>query len=104
MYKVCSVYVRVYIYIFKLYSLCPLTQTALLVAVTANQPDIVHDLLTLGADVGVCDVKGQTALHLAATYGYPRIMQVTTGPWKSISVVVRIENKKKMVLKYESCF
>ncbi|XP_062394686.1 NF-kappa-B inhibitor delta [Sardina pilchardus] len=51
-------------------------KTALLVAVTANQPNIVHDLITLGADAGVCDVKGQTALHLTATYGYPRVMQV----------------------------
>ncbi|XP_042565100.1 NF-kappa-B inhibitor delta [Clupea harengus] len=51
-------------------------KTALLVAVAANQPDIVQDLISLGADVGVCDVKGQTALHLAATYGFPRVMQI----------------------------
>ncbi|XP_043116953.1 NF-kappa-B inhibitor delta isoform X2 [Puntigrus tetrazona] len=51
-------------------------KTALLVAVTANQPDIVHDLLSLGADISICDVNGQTALHLAATYGFPRVMQV----------------------------
>ncbi|XP_050988192.1 NF-kappa-B inhibitor delta isoform X2 [Labeo rohita] len=51
-------------------------KTALLVAVTANQPDIVQDLLSLGADISICDVNGQTALHLAATYGFPRIMQV----------------------------
>ncbi|MBN3295602.1 IKBD inhibitor, partial [Amia calva] len=50
-------------------------KTALLVAVTANQPEIVQDLLQLGADVNACDVKGQTALHLAATYGFPRVMQ-----------------------------
>ncbi|XP_015191961.1 NF-kappa-B inhibitor delta isoform X2 [Lepisosteus oculatus] len=50
-------------------------KTALLVAVTANQPEIVHDLLQLGADVNACDVKGQTALHLAATYGFPQVMQ-----------------------------
>ncbi|KAK9961219.1 hypothetical protein ABG768_009018 [Culter alburnus] len=51
-------------------------KTALLVAVTANQPDIVQDLLYLGADIGICDVNGQTALHLAATYGFPRVMEV----------------------------
>ncbi|XP_063054314.1 NF-kappa-B inhibitor delta [Engraulis encrasicolus] len=51
-------------------------KTALLVAVTAKQPGIVYDLIRLGADVCVCDVKGQTALHLAATYGYPIVMQV----------------------------
>ncbi|XP_014012444.1 NF-kappa-B inhibitor delta [Salmo salar] len=51
-------------------------KTALLVAVTANHPEIVQDLLSLGADINACDVKGQTALHLAATYGFPRVMQV----------------------------
>ncbi|XP_046890538.1 NF-kappa-B inhibitor delta isoform X1 [Hypomesus transpacificus] len=57
-------------------------KTALLVAVTADQPEIVQDLLFLGADINACDVKGQTALHLAATYGYPRILQVilSSGP------------------------
>ncbi|KAJ8332921.1 hypothetical protein SKAU_G00418170 [Synaphobranchus kaupii] len=50
-------------------------KTALLVAVTANHSEIVHDLLLLGADINACDVKGQTALHLAATYGFPRVMQ-----------------------------
>ncbi|XP_061110367.1 NF-kappa-B inhibitor delta [Conger conger] len=50
-------------------------KTALLVAVTANQSEIVQDLLSLGADINACDVKGQTALHLAATYGFPRVMQ-----------------------------
>nr|XP_055066248.1 NF-kappa-B inhibitor delta isoform X1 [Misgurnus anguillicaudatus] len=51
-------------------------KTALLVAVAANQPEIVQDLLSLGADITTCDVNGQTALHLAATYGFPRVMQV----------------------------
>nr|XP_046171228.1 NF-kappa-B inhibitor delta-like isoform X4 [Oncorhynchus gorbuscha] len=51
-------------------------KTALLVAVTANHPEIVQDLLSLGADINACDFKGQTALHLAATYGFPRVMQV----------------------------
>lgn len=51
-------------------------QTALLVAVTANQPEIVQDLLLLGADINACDFKGQTALHLAAHYGFPAVLQV----------------------------
>lgn len=55
---------------------CVLVQTALLVAVTANQPEIVQDLLSLGADINACDVKGQTALHLAAHYGLPIVLQV----------------------------
>ncbi|XP_074540277.1 NF-kappa-B inhibitor delta [Halichoeres trimaculatus] len=51
-------------------------KTALLVAVTANQTEIVQDLLSLGADINACEVKGQTALHLAAHYGLPGVLQV----------------------------
>ncbi|XP_054638357.1 NF-kappa-B inhibitor delta [Dunckerocampus dactyliophorus] len=51
-------------------------KTALLVAVTANHPDIVQDLLSFGADINACDVKGQSALHLAAHDGYPGVLQV----------------------------
>ncbi|XP_034466720.1 NF-kappa-B inhibitor delta isoform X1 [Hippoglossus hippoglossus] len=50
-------------------------KTALLVAVTANQPDIVQDLLSLGTDINACDVNGQTALHLAVHYGLPEVLQ-----------------------------
>ncbi|XP_060937681.1 NF-kappa-B inhibitor delta [Limanda limanda] len=50
-------------------------KTALLVAVTANQPDIVQDLLSLGTDINACDVNGQTALHLAVHYGFPEVLQ-----------------------------
>lgn len=53
-----------------------LGQTALLVAVTANQPEIAQDLLSLGTDINACDVKGQTALHLAVHYGFPGVLQV----------------------------
>ncbi|XP_029432800.1 NF-kappa-B inhibitor delta [Rhinatrema bivittatum] len=51
-------------------------KTPLLVATAANQAEIVHDLLVLGADVNAADQKGQTALHLAATYGFPNVIQV----------------------------
>lgn len=45
-------------------------------AVAANQPEIVQDLLSLEADINACDVNGQTALHLAAHYGFPVVLQV----------------------------
>ncbi|KAM6967504.1 NF-kappa-B inhibitor delta [Aplochiton taeniatus] len=51
-------------------------KTAFLVAVAANQPGIVLDLLSLGADINACDIKGQTALHLAATYGFPHVLKL----------------------------
>uniref|UniRef100_A0A663LZD9 Uncharacterized protein n=1 Tax=Athene cunicularia TaxID=194338 RepID=A0A663LZD9_ATHCN len=51
-------------------------KTPLLVAVTARQPAIVYDLLQTGADVNAVDNKGQSALHLAATYGYAQVLQV----------------------------
>ncbi|NXY61739.1 IKBD inhibitor, partial [Callaeas wilsoni] len=51
-------------------------KTPLLVAVTARQAAIVHDLLQAGADVNAVDNKGQSALHLAATYGYAQVLQV----------------------------
>lgn len=70
------------------------SQTALLVAVTANQPDIVQDLLYLEADISICDVNGQTALHLAATYGFPRVMQV-----KETRHMLMIQYRRSMHLK-----
>ncbi|NXY87781.1 IKBD inhibitor, partial [Alcedo cyanopectus] len=51
-------------------------KTPLLVAVTARQPAIVYDLIQTGADVNAVDNKGQSALHLAATYGYAQVLQV----------------------------
>ncbi|XP_034610759.1 POU domain class 2-associating factor 1 isoform X1 [Trachemys scripta elegans] len=51
-------------------------KTPLLVAVAARQPAIVYDLILTGADVNAVDDKGQSALHLAATYGYAQVIQV----------------------------
>lgn len=72
------------------------SQTALLVAVTANQPEIVQDLLSLGADISTCDVNGQTALHLAATYGFPRVMQVR-GLSRPNACIYAVQNHKTCI-------
>ncbi|XP_047453595.1 NF-kappa-B inhibitor delta [Mugil cephalus] len=64
-------------------------KTALLVAVTANQPEIVQDLLSLGADINACDVKGQTALHLAAHYGYPAVLQAILSSRPAVNLEAR---------------
>uniref|UniRef100_A0A8D2KW58 NFKB inhibitor delta n=1 Tax=Varanus komodoensis TaxID=61221 RepID=A0A8D2KW58_VARKO len=49
--------------------------TPLLVAAAANQANIVKDLILLGADVNAVDQKGQTVLHLGATYGLPSVIE-----------------------------
>ncbi|XP_041842768.1 NF-kappa-B inhibitor delta isoform X2 [Melanotaenia boesemani] len=64
-------------------------KTALLVAVTANHPEIVQDLLSLRADITACDVKGQTALHLAAHYGFPQVLQVILSNRPSVNLEAR---------------
>ncbi|KAM4652259.1 LOW QUALITY PROTEIN: NF-kappa-B inhibitor delta [Discoglossus pictus] len=51
-------------------------KSPLLVAVAANQPEIVYDLITLGADLNASDWKGQTALHVAGTYGFSNVLRV----------------------------
>ncbi|KAL6109064.1 uncharacterized protein ACO6RY_12278 [Pungitius sinensis] len=61
-------------------------KTALLVAVTANQPEIVQDLLSFGADINASDVKGQTALHLAVHYGLPGVLQVILSSRPSVNL------------------
>ncbi|XP_072920873.1 NF-kappa-B inhibitor delta-like [Hemitrygon akajei] len=65
-------------------------KTPLLVAVTANQPQIVYDLIELGADVRATDLKGQTILHLAATEGYPQILQAVQ--WTRVQVNIEARN------------
>ncbi|XP_039974123.1 NF-kappa-B inhibitor delta isoform X2 [Xiphias gladius] len=64
-------------------------KTALLVAVTANQPAIVQDLLSLGTDINACDVKGQTALHLAAHYGFPGVLQAILSSRPAVNLEAR---------------
>ncbi|NWV62552.1 IKBD inhibitor, partial [Malurus elegans] len=50
-------------------------KTPLLVAAAAAAPEIVRDLLVLGANPDAADHWGRTALHLAAAYGHPEILQ-----------------------------
>ncbi|KAF1387780.1 hypothetical protein PFLUV_G00083500 [Perca fluviatilis] len=64
-------------------------KTALLVAVTANQPEIVQDLLSFGTDINACDVKGQTALHLAAHYGLPGVLQAILSSRPAVNLEAR---------------
>lgn len=49
-------------------------KTPLLVAAAANQPLIVEDLLTLGAEPNATDHQGRSVLHVAATYGLPGVL------------------------------
>ncbi|XP_031709292.1 NF-kappa-B inhibitor delta [Anarrhichthys ocellatus] len=64
-------------------------KTALLVAVTANQPEIVQDLLSFGTDINACDDKGQTALHLAAHYGLPGVLQAILSSRPAVNLEAR---------------
>ncbi|XP_068426861.1 NF-kappa-B inhibitor delta [Clinocottus analis] len=64
-------------------------KTALLVAVTANQPEIVRDLLSLGADINAWDVNGQTALHLAAHYGLPGVLRAILSSRPAVNLEAR---------------
>ncbi|XP_035496194.2 NF-kappa-B inhibitor delta isoform X1 [Scophthalmus maximus] len=64
-------------------------KTALLVAVTANQPEIAQDLLSLGTDINACDVKGQTALHLAVHYGFPGVLQAVLSSRPAVNLEAR---------------
>ncbi|CAI5662658.1 NF-kappa-B inhibitor delta [Oreochromis niloticus] len=64
-------------------------KTALLVAVTANQADIVQDLLSLGADINACDVNGQTALHLASHYGFPGVLRAILSSRPAVNLEAR---------------
>ncbi|XP_068934695.1 NF-kappa-B inhibitor delta [Petaurus breviceps papuanus] len=64
-------------------------KTPLLVAATANQPLIVQDLLTLGADPNATDHRGRTILHLAATYGLPGVLTAVFNSGIQVNVETR---------------
>uniref|UniRef100_A0A8C3SEV4 NFKB inhibitor delta n=1 Tax=Chelydra serpentina TaxID=8475 RepID=A0A8C3SEV4_CHESE len=64
-------------------------KTPLLVAATANQAELVRDLLVLGADVDAADHKGQTLLHLAATYGFPNVLMAVLASGVQVEVEAR---------------
>ncbi|KAM4699609.1 NF-kappa-B inhibitor zeta [Discoglossus pictus] len=50
-------------------------QSALQVAVAANQHLIVQDLISLGAQVSTTDYWGRTPLHVCAVKGYSQVLQ-----------------------------
>ncbi|XP_053563520.1 NF-kappa-B inhibitor zeta [Bombina bombina] len=50
-------------------------QSALQVAVAANQHLIVQDLISLGAQVNTTDCWGRTPLHVCAVKGYSQVVQ-----------------------------
>ncbi|KAL8220204.1 UNVERIFIED_CONTAM: hypothetical protein K2H54_040590, partial [Gekko kuhli] len=64
-------------------------KTPLLVAAAANQPEIVKDLILLGADVNAVDQKGQTVLHFGATYGLPGVIAAVMMAGVSVNVEAR---------------
>ncbi|XP_067398985.1 NF-kappa-B inhibitor delta [Emydura macquarii macquarii] len=64
-------------------------KTPLLVAATANQAELVRDLLALGADADAADHKGQTLLHLAATYGLPNVLLAVMASGVPVNVEAR---------------
>ncbi|XP_055516444.1 NF-kappa-B inhibitor delta [Leucoraja erinacea] len=64
-------------------------KTPLMVAVVANQPLIVRDLILLGADLNAVDDKGLTFLHLAATYGHVNVIQMVTATGTMVDLEAR---------------
>ncbi|XP_054019134.1 NF-kappa-B inhibitor delta [Dryobates pubescens] len=64
-------------------------KTPLLVAVAAAAPGVVWDLLALGADPNGADRGGRTALHLAATYGLPRVIQAVMASGVPVNLEAR---------------
>uniref|UniRef100_UPI0039A67A36 NFKB inhibitor delta S homeolog n=1 Tax=Xenopus laevis TaxID=8355 RepID=UPI0039A67A36 len=67
-------------------------KSPLLVAAAANQPEIVYDLITLGADVNASDCKGQTVLHVAATYGFSDVLRVLVSLQRQQNFDVEVRN------------
>ncbi|XP_064254565.1 NF-kappa-B inhibitor delta isoform X4 [Passer domesticus] len=66
-----------------------LGKTPLLVAAAAAAPEIVRDLLVLGANPDAADHGGRTALHLAAAYGHPEILQAMMSSGVPVNVEAR---------------
>ncbi|XP_041273625.1 NF-kappa-B inhibitor delta-like isoform X3 [Onychostruthus taczanowskii] len=66
-----------------------LGKTPLLVAAAAAAPEIVRDLLVLGANPDAADHGGRTALHLAAAYGHPQILQAMMSSGVPVNVEAR---------------
>ncbi|XP_032936697.1 NF-kappa-B inhibitor delta isoform X1 [Catharus ustulatus] len=66
-----------------------LGKTPLLVAAAAAAPEIVRDLLVLGANPDAADYGGRTALHLAAAYGHPEILQAIMSSGVPVNVEAR---------------
>ncbi|TRZ18029.1 hypothetical protein HGM15179_009117 [Zosterops borbonicus] len=64
-------------------------KTPLLVAAAAAAPEIVRDLLVLGANPDAADHGGRTALHLAASYGHPEILQAVMSSGVPVNVEAR---------------
>ncbi|XP_025920213.1 NF-kappa-B inhibitor delta-like, partial [Apteryx rowi] len=69
--------------------LTPPFQTPLLVAAAAAAAGVVGDLLALGADPDAADHRGRTILHLAATYGLPRILRAVMASGVPVNVEAR---------------
>lgn len=56
-------------------------------AAAANQPLIVEDLLSLGAEANATDHQGRSVLHVAATYGLPGVLSVRSAGRSGMSGV-----------------
>ncbi|KAM4757855.1 NF-kappa-B inhibitor delta [Cyanocitta cristata] len=66
-----------------------LGKTPLLVAAAAAAPEIVRDLLVLGANPDAADHEGRTVLHLATAYGHPEILQAMISSGVPVNVEAR---------------
>ncbi|XP_029781815.1 NF-kappa-B inhibitor delta isoform X3 [Suricata suricatta] len=64
-------------------------KTPLLVAAAANQPQIVEDLLNLGAEPNATDHQGRSVLHVAATYGLPGVLSAVINSGVQVDLEAR---------------
>nr|XP_054758089.1 NF-kappa-B inhibitor epsilon-like [Lytechinus pictus] len=63
-----------------------LGQTALMLSVLTNQPNICRALVVAGASVDVQDQGGNAALHLACRFGFTACIQQLTSPIQQIEI------------------